>query len=124
MAVEKKHIFLTDTTKSYNYTAQGKPADGPRIPQRNPSQHAATLKRELSAACQKYYSLVPKQIAAIKYKDGVCLEFSGHRGNDLIFKSLENMPSGIRLRNVKEDPQNEIVHATVFVPKGKESFFF
>jgi len=123
MAVEKKNIFLSNTVKSYNYIAQGKPGYGPRIPLRNPSQHAETLKHELSAAYEKHNKLVPEQIAAIKYKDGVCLEFSGQRGNDLIIKSLENLTVGIRLRNVKEDTINDVVHATVFVPKGKETFF-
>ena len=123
MAVEKKNIFLSNTVKSFDYKSQGKPASGPRIPQRNPLQHAAALKQELSAAYDKHNSLTREQIAAIKYKDGVCLEFSGRSENDLIFKSLEHTSAGIRLRNVRTDTQNNITHATVFVPKGKESYF-
>ena len=121
MAVDKKNIFLINTVESLKYKAQSGGRSGSNIPQRNPSQHVAKLKQELSAAFQKYKSLTSEQIAAIKNKDGVCLEFSGHKGNDLIFKSLENITSGIRLRNVKVD--NDIIHATVFIPKGKENYF-
>ena len=123
MPVEKKNIFLSGAAESYNYKAQGKPGSGPLIPQRDHFQHAVVLKQELSAAYEKHNNLTSEQIAAMKYKDGVCLEFSGHRGNDLIFKSLENMTAGIRLRNVKVDAENDIVSATVFIPKGKEAFF-
>lgn len=123
MAVEKKNIFLSATIKSYLYRAQGKLIEGPRIPQRNPLQHAMSLKTELTAAYRKHSTLTPQQIAAIKYKDGICLEFSGKKGHELIVKSLENRTVGIRLLNVKEDTENDIVHATVYVPKGKESFF-
>jgi hypothetical protein len=123
MAVEKKNIFLSATVKSYVYRAQGKPIEGPHIPQRNPVQHATALKAELDTACKKYNILTPQQIAAIKYKDGICLEFSGKKGHELIFKSLENRTVGIRLLNVKEDSENGTVHATVYVPKGKEAFF-
>jgi len=122
MAVDKKNIFLSNTVQSLNYKAPSTGGSGSNIPQRNPSQHVANLKQELSAVYQKHKSLTSKQIAAIKNKDGVCLEFFGHKGSALIFKSLENTASGIRLRNVKED--NDTIHATVFIPKGKESYFF
>jgi len=124
MAVDKKNIFLSDTVKSYKYKSQGKPnSSGPRIPQRIPMQHAATLKQSLLSAYKKHDELTPKQVAAIKYKDGICLEFSGQKAHELMFKSLENMSCGIRLLNVKADTENDIIQATVFIPKGKESFF-
>jgi len=121
MAVEKKNIFLSKTANNFKYRAQGKPNDGPRIPQRNPSQHSASLKQQILSACKKYNDLTQKQIAAIKYKDGIYLEFTGQKEHELMFNSLEYIPSGIRLLNAKKD--NEVMHATVFVPKGKESFF-
>jgi len=123
MAVGKKNIFLSNTVKSYDYKSQGKPSSGPRIPQRIPMQHALTLKQSLLSAYKKHNELTPKQVAAIKHKDGICLEFSGKKAHELILKSLENMSCGIRLRNVKTDTENDITHATVFIPKGKESFF-
>jgi hypothetical protein len=123
VAVDKKNLFLSDTVKSYVYRAQGRPIEGPRIPRRNPVQHVATLKADLAAAYQSHRDLTPKQIAAIKYKDGICLEFSGKKGHELIIKSLENGTVGIRLLNVKVDDKNDTVRATVFVPNGKESFF-
>jgi hypothetical protein len=124
MAVDKKNLFLSDTAKSYGYRAQGKLIEGgPRIPQRHSVQHAANLKTELTAAYKKHSDLTSKQIAAIKYKDGICLEFSGQKGHELIFKSLENGTVGIRLLNVRKDIQNATIHATVYVPKDKTSFF-
>jgi hypothetical protein len=123
MAIDKKNIFLSDTIQSFDYTAQGKPGPGPRIPQRTPSQHAETLKQDLFAAYKKYNDMTLKQIAAIKYKDGICLEFFGQQAHELMLKSLENMSTGIRLRNVRVDAKNDIVCATVFIPSGKESFF-
>jgi hypothetical protein len=123
MAIDKKNIFLSDTVKPYVYRAKSKFGSGPRIPQRIPTQHAATLKQDILSAYKKHNDLTPKQVAAIKYKDGICLEFSGQKAHELMFRSLENMSSGIRLRNVKVDTENDVVHATVFIPKGKESFF-
>jgi len=123
MAIDKKNIFLSDTVKQYDYKAQGKPGGGPRIPQRNPVQHAETLKQDLFAAYKKHNDLTPKQIAAIKYKDGISLEFSGQQAHELMLKSLENMSVGIRLKNVRVDTKNDTVRATVFIPNGKEAYF-
>jgi hypothetical protein len=67
--------------------------------------------------------LTPPQIAAIKYRDGICLDISGQQGHDLIIKSLENMKTGIRLLNVRYDEANQVTHAAVYIPKRKESFF-
>ena len=123
MAIDKKNIFLSNTVKHYGYKAQGKPGSGPRIPQRDPKKHAEILKQDLLTAYKRHNDLTPKQIAAIKYKDGICLEFSGQKEHELMLESLENMSVGIRLQNVKTDTQKDIVSATVFIPKGKESFF-
>jgi hypothetical protein len=123
MAVEKKNIFLSGTIESLNYRQQGKPGSDKIIPPRDHFQHAETLKREFTVAYEKHSTLKPEQIAAIKYKDGVCLEISGLKGNALLFNSLEDMRVGSRLRNVRVDPENGVVQATVFIPKGKETFF-
>jgi len=123
VAVEKKNIFLSNTMEHYDYKAQRKRGSDPHVPQRDSAQHAVTLKQDLFTAYKKHNDLTPKQIAAIKYKDGICLEFSGQQAHELMFKSLENMSVGIRLQNVRTDTKNDIVHATVFIPNGKESFF-
>jgi hypothetical protein len=123
MAIDKKNIFLSNTAINYNYKAQGKRGSDPCIPKRNPMQHAETLRQKLTAAYKKHNDLTPKQMAAIKYKDGICLEFFGQQAHELMLKSLENMSVGIRLQNVKVDANNDTVSATVFIPKGKESFF-
>jgi hypothetical protein len=81
--------------------------------------HAAYISRQLQAAAEA--SLTQKQVAAIRYKDGVYFEFSGAENHELAIKSLENLQQGIRLLNVKHD--GDIVKATVYIPAGKESYF-
>ena len=54
MAIDKKNIFLSDTVKPYVYRAKNKFGFGPRIPQRIPTQHAATLKQDILSAYKKH----------------------------------------------------------------------
>ncbi|MFR8745526.1 hypothetical protein [Gemmiger formicilis] len=65
--------------------------------------------------------MTQKQVAAIRHKEGIYLEFSGAAGYDLCTKSLENYSSGIRLLNVREE--NGTVKATVYVPENKAGYF-
>jgi hypothetical protein len=122
MPVDKKNIFLSNTVRAYSYKGQGRNISY-NIPFRDPVKHATRLREELIGAYKEHKALTPEQIAAIKFKDGIYLDFSGKEGHDLIIKSLENMHSGIRLLNVKKNPENNVLHATVYIPKGKESFF-
>lgn len=121
MPVEKRNIFLERTKKSIPYRARSYPVNR-NYPQReNSTVHGTNLEERLEE-CYKS-SITKKQIAAIRYKDGVYLEFSGAAMYDLASKSLENRSQGIRLLNVRDNDKTKIISATVFVPSGKESFF-
>lgn len=120
MAVEKRNIFLTNTAISMPFASISKPVKT-NYPERKKELHAEFVKRRL----QECYaaSITQKQAAAIRYKEGIYLEFSSARGHDLVIKSLENRISGIRLLNVHEDEEQAITKATVYIPAGKESYF-
>lgn len=115
MAIDKKNIFLTQTAQTIPYSSSAFPPSN-HFPQRSVSEHANTLKNKLK-------SLTQEQVAAIRYRQGLYLEFSGAPKYDLAIKSLENIKEGIRLLNVHQDKENEIIKATVYIPSGKESYF-
>jgi hypothetical protein len=121
MPVEKQNIFLTNTKQTFPYSGQGSPITPKPLPARNMVFHATQLKRELDKAYSQNSKLTPKQVSAIKYKNGIYLEFSGQKDCDLVVKSLENMPKGIRLLNVRETENT--ISATVYIPQEKQSFF-
>ena len=120
MAVEKKNIFLRQTVETMPYTSTSRPI-GTNYPKRTVATHAAFIQRKLQECYTN--SLTQRQVAAIRYKEGTYLEFSSAKGHDLAIKSLESRKSGIRLLNVREDEESDIVKATVYIPAGKESFF-
>lgn len=121
MAVDKKNIFLSNTIEPLPYSSKSAPGSEKRIPQRDVNAHANFLKQRFEEIYTA--SLTQKQVAAIRYKEGTYLEFSSKKGHDLEIKSLENLNTGIRLLNVRLDDENDVVHATVYIPYGKESFF-
>ncbi|MDI9468714.1 MAG: S8 family peptidase [Bacillota bacterium] len=123
MAVEKRNIFLTNTADHLPYSP---PSGFPKsnIPSRaNFAAHGTFLKRKFEEAYNQNHELTQRQIAAIKYKDGIYLEFSGKANYDLVVKSLDNIREGVRLLNVRADEESNTVKATVYVPAGKETYF-
>ncbi len=114
-----KNIFLQGTASPLPYTSQAKRAN-PNYPDRNdPDTHAKFISRKLQESRAK--DLTQKQVAAIRYKDGLYLEFSGATQYDLAVKQLENLQKGIRLLNVKDD--GNTVKATVYIPADQETYF-
>ncbi|MCH3959360.1 MAG: S8 family peptidase [Selenomonas sp.] len=121
MSVEKKNIFLSNTNKSLPYSSGSKPVKK-NYPERNNNKtHAAFIQKRLNECYER--STTQKQVAAIRYKEGVYLEFSSAAKYNLATKSLENRTQGIRLLNVKSDEKTETMKATVYIPAGKESYF-
>lgn len=114
-----KNIFLHDTEVPLPYVSPSTPFEHNYPRRTNPNAHAAFISRKLQECREQ--SLTQKQVAAIRYKDGVYLEFSGASQHDLPVKKLENLRAGIRLLNVRTD--NDTIKATVYVPAGKESYF-
>lgn len=118
--MEKKNIFLKETIESMPYGPKQQRGNT-KFPKRETWGHAQIIKRKLKECYEN--SLTQKQVAAIRYKKGVYLEFSGAAEYDLAIKSLENRNSGIRLLNVHKDSETKTVKATVYVPAGKENYF-
>ena len=137
MTIEKELIFLTDTVQKHPYGSSKNGRGSANYPDRaNPIEHVSRIISQLKKCREQ--SLSPEQVAAIHYKEGMYLEFSGVKGKDLDIGSLENLREGIRLLNVRydeadnniendnaenDDDKEKIVRATVYVPKGKEGYF-
>ena len=121
MTVEKRNIFLSNTIEPLPFTSKSGRGTETKIPKRDVSAHANLLRRKFEEVYAQ--SLNQKQVAAIRYKEGTYLEFSGKQQHDLTVKSLENLTAGIRLLNVKTDEETDTIRATVYVPAGKEPFF-
>ena len=120
MAVDKKNIFLSHTAAPYPYSSDSHSVKK-NYPQRDPAAHAAYIQRKLSEAYVAH-NLTQSQVAAIRYKDGIYLEVSGAAGHDLISHGLESRRQGIRLVNMRTDPETNTEKAIVYIPKGKESY--
>ena len=114
-----KNIFLHETELSLPYVSKGTPFESNYPRRTNPHAHADFISRKLQECREQ--SITQRQVAAIRYKEGVYLEFSGAANHDLPIKKLENLNAGIRLLNVKEGEGT--IKATVYIPAGKESFF-
>jgi len=121
LEIEKKNIFLRNTMDSLPYVSRRTPFEVDYPKRSNPGAHAAFISRKLQECREQ--SLTQKQVAAIRYKEGVYLEFSSAVQHDLAIKSLENLQKGIRLLNVKTDASTETVKATVYIPAGQEAYF-
>lgn len=119
MAVEKKNIFLSETRDTLPYVSSSKPFEHNYPVRTDPGAHASFITRKLNEC--RNQDLSQRQVAAIRYKTGTYLEFSGMENHDLYTKSLENLKKGIRLLNVRND--NGITKATVYVPAGQEAYF-
>ena len=94
MSTNKRLLFLTDTKEALDYVSVGVNADKKRPIVMNPNKHAEFISRRIqecrNESTKQTQVAMENQVAAIKYKEGMYLEFSGVRGYELAFKSLEN----------------------------------
>jgi hypothetical protein len=86
-------------------------------PPREPTAHAASLKRQLS----QIQSEARAERPALDEVPGIVLEFQGEPKFQLWLDSLENQRMGIELLNARTD--DAVPFATVFVPQGKIKHF-
>lgn len=119
MSEKKPNIFLRDVSEAISYSSEGARIERSFPVRSNPRQHAAIIEKKLKE-CQKK-ALEQKQVAAIRYKEGLYLEFSGEVNKELNVKSLENISMGVRLLNVHTE--EDITRATVYVPSAKAGYF-
>ena len=118
MAVDKRNIFLPDTVETVPYSSsQG--GGNFRLVERDVRTHAELIKRRLLRSYAE--DNAQRRATAIRYRDGVYLEFSGAPDHDLAIMSLEDRRLGIRLLNVQRD--DNVTKALVYIPAGKESYF-
>lgn len=118
--VEKRNIILENTKTAYAYVSPGSRGSG-RYPTRDKNYHASYIRQLLNKSYDE--EITQKQAAAIRYKEGMYLEFASAPNYDLEIKSLDNRTQGITLVNVHEDIETGITRATVYIPEGKEGFF-
>ncbi|ETS92668.1 S8 family peptidase [Veillonella sp. AS16] len=116
--MEKENIFLSDTKESMPYkTIRGGGGKNNYPLLEQPLAHVRNLKQELDSIVNSAIS--PKQVAAIKIKDGFYLDISGKQGYDLNYKALEDERAGIQLLNIQS--KDDLTKATIFVPRDKTS---
>ena len=116
--MEKANIFLSNTKESMPYKTTRGGRDKHNYPVlTQPLAHVRKLKQELNSIFNS--AITPKQVVAIKAKDGFYLDVSGQQGYELNYKSLEDERAGIQLLNIQSE--NDLTKATVFVPKNKVS---
>lgn len=116
--MEKVNIFLSNTKESMPYKTTRRGGGKNNYPVlTQPLAHVRKLKQELDSIINS--AITPKQVAAIKEKDGFYLDVSGQQGYELNYKSLEDESAGIQLLNIQS--KDALTKATVFVPKNKVS---
>lgn len=123
MPADKRNIFLSGTIEPLPFSSRSKRGAESAIPRRNTAHHANYLKRRFEEVYARNRTLTQQKVAAIRYREGIYLEFLGQQNQDLVVKSLENIREGIRLLNVRTDEDTDTIKATVYVPEGKESYF-
>jgi hypothetical protein len=120
-------IFLTESPIRHDYTPIRTGGLQGKRPTRDRVLHSQKLEQELQDAFSLAYSeKEDRAVAALPFTEGVYLQFKSSPNFDLITKSLESTKEyGVRLLNVREFEVHgqKILVATVFVPKGLESFF-
>lgn len=123
MAERLKHIFIDQSGETIGFTTPPSGGGGkPRFRPRNRQSHSEYLLRKLEEAREENRN---RSAASLKTREGTYLEFNSAPNCDLIIRSLENRPSKIRLLNIRETETKDgfVTHATVYIPKGKESVF-
>ncbi|WP_419939297.1 S8 family peptidase [Candidatus Palauibacter sp.] len=118
-----RHFILEGVTETeaYRYPGGGG-GDGPEIPERDRSTHAAALRGQLSKVRATAEATAGAQRdAGMEEGLGLQVEFESFSELELAFESLARENQGIELLNVRRG--KETTRATVFVPDGKLDHF-
>ncbi len=116
------HIFLAGPDRTLPFTSPRQGGGKTQFPPRDPAGHGAFLRRRLDAAWQANDD---RQAVFHADRHGIYLDFVSEPGFDLVVKSLENLRSGIRLLNVRDDAVHggRSTKATVFIPFDQRRYF-
>ena len=125
MPLPLPHIFLPEAPNTQTYRPRGG-GGAAKIPSRDRGSHYQKLHDQfetISRTAEKVWRDAESHEGVTK--DGIYLEFSSSGGFPLQVESLENRPSGVRLRNVqtKESDDSPIYSATLFFPRKALSVF-
>lgn len=108
------HIFIKKAPKAIDYISPKKVVREVKVPTRNRRPHGNFLKtkfKELWKQSKKENS--DRQAVALPVKTGHYIEFRSKTGFDLVTKSLENLKSGIRLLNIREEEDKKLTKKTI-----------
>jgi hypothetical protein len=111
-------IFLNQAPKADPYKGRG--GGKQNLPIRsNPRKHFESIRKQYIEVLEDTYKEKQnRKVIGLDSREGLCIEFRGQAGKDLISKSLEDQKTGIRILNsrleVKEGQEVEI--ATIFIP--------
>lgn len=116
-----RHLFpkATETAEIYTYPGTVKSGDF-STPPRDRKPHAAVLSEHLATALEEAEQRPAPSTEPPR--QGTVLTFRGDPGFKLKLESLDFRPSGIELLGARID-ESDVMHATVFVPTGKASYF-
>lgn len=120
------HLFVHDGREVTQFT---NPAGGPDrscLPDRERQTHAALLRHKLNQAWElTSVRMQERRAITLPCRNGVYLEFKSASGSKLPVHSLEQIRSGVRLLNVRQDgaPGQEITTATVYIPENSKRLF-
>ncbi|MDQ2087917.1 S8 family peptidase [Herbivorax sp. ANBcel31] len=124
-----QHFFIDGIAESRKYTKKRQKIPSKSIPEVERNLHGQRIKSMLKKAWDEAKQINEQRTAvSLPSKEGMYLEFEGAPNFELATKSLEHhrKGEGIRLLNVKTeklDDDNFVNRATVFIPKGKESYY-
>ena len=118
-----RHFILEGVTETEGYRYPGGGGgDGPEIPERDRSTHAAALRGQLSKVHATAEATAGAQRdAGMEEGLGLQVEFESFPELELAFDSLARENQGIELLNVRHGKKT--TRATVFVPDGKLDHF-
>ena len=121
------HIILPSSVlEDLKYAPRTQGGGNACIPVRDRCTHAQYLQNRFSSIWEERQIMISERTAvSLPTRKGTYIEFCGATNNDLMYKSLENIKSGIRLLNVRTATVEEgtETYATVYLPQGKEHSF-
>lgn len=120
-------IFLNNRQETYSYTSpHGNGGSPSKIPRRDRNSHGQYLTRKLNDIWSEVLEInEEREAVSLPVRNGTYLEFRSQLNYELITKSLENLPKGIRLLTVRYEEVNNLIItiATIYIPEGKEGHF-
>jgi hypothetical protein len=121
-----RHFFINGSGEAQKYTKKKQvipPKPLPEVERRSHGQRIQSMLRQAWEDAK--HANEQRSAVSLPVKDGIYLEFESAPNFELATKSLEQHRKGIRLLNVRTEMINGdcVNKATVFIPKGKESYY-